>query len=140
LQSNLKRAESLIAACPACKENFFNLFCTFTCSPDQSLFINVTDTKAIGDKFIVTELDHLVSNEYGYEFYNSCKDVKFGATNGKAMDFIGGGAKNFTLFLKFLGDKKFLGSPFQMNFPRPDAAKYPDMAPMNKTVRSCKRY
>lgn len=137
LQSNLKRAESLIAACPACKENFFNLFCTFTCSPDQSLFINVTDTKAIGDKFIVTELDHLVSNEYGSEFYNSCKDVKFGATNGKAMDFIGGGAKDFTLFLKFLGDKKFLGSPFQMNFPRPDATKYPDMTPMNKTVRSC---
>lgn len=34
------------------------------------------------------------------------------------MDLIGGGAKNYTQFLKFLGDKKPLlgGSPFQMNF------------------------
>ncbi|EER41524.1 patched sphingolipid transporter [Histoplasma capsulatum H143] len=32
------------------------------------------------------------------------------------MDFIGGGAKNYSLFLKFLGDKKLLGSPFQINF------------------------
>lgn len=32
------------------------------------------------------------------------------------MDFIGGGAKNYTQFLKFLGDKKLLGSPFQINF------------------------
>ena len=42
LKSNLDRATPMINACPACKENFYNLFCTFTCSPDQSLFINVT--------------------------------------------------------------------------------------------------
>ncbi|KAF2870214.1 patched family-domain-containing protein [Massariosphaeria phaeospora] len=137
LQSNLGRASSIINACPACKENFFNMFCTFTCSPDQSLFINVTDTKPKGDKYLVTELDHLVSNEYGSGFYDSCKDVKFGATNGNAMDLIGGGAKNYTLFLKFLGDKKFLGSPFQMNFPRPNTTAFPDMTPMNKTAHPC---
>lgn len=136
LSSNLGRASSIINSCPACKENFFNLFCTFTCSPDQSLFINVTNTEPKGDKYLVTELDHLVSNEYGSGFYDSCKDVKFGATNGKAMDFIGGGAKNYTEFLKFLGDKKFLGSPFQMNFPRPDE-KFPDMDPMDKEWHPC---
>ncbi|KAF1976955.1 multidrug efflux transporter AcrB transmembrane domain-containing protein [Bimuria novae-zelandiae CBS 107.79] len=137
LSSNLGRASSIINSCAACKENFFNLFCTFTCSPDQSLFINVTATEPKGDKYLVTELDHLVSNEYGSGFYDSCKDVKFGATNGKAMDFIGGGAKNFTEFLKFLGDKKWLGSPFQMNFPRPGDAKFPDMEPMNKEAHPC---
>jgi Niemann-Pick C1 protein len=83
------------------------------------LFINVTKTQEKGDKSIVTELDHLVTDEYGGGFYDSCKDVKFGATNGNAMDLIGGGAKNYTSFLKFLGDEKFLGSPFQINFPRP---------------------
>jgi len=137
LKTNLNRATPIINACPACKENFFNLFCTFTCSPDQSLFINVTTTTPKGDKFLVTELDHLVSNDYGSQFYDSCKDVKFGATNGKAMDFIGGGAKNYTQFLKFLGDKKLLGSPFQMNFPRPDDTKHPDMEPMNKKAYPC---
>ncbi|KAK4983204.1 niemann-Pick type C-related protein 1 [Elasticomyces elasticus] len=137
LSSNLKRAESLISACPACKDNFFNLFCTFTCSPDQSLFVNVTKTTPKGDKLLVTELDHLVSNEYGSGFYDSCKDVKFGATNGKAMDLIGGGAKNFTQFLKFLGDKKPFGSPFQINFPRPNKVDFPGMHTVVKDAKPC---
>jgi Niemann-Pick C1 protein len=121
LSSNLQRAQNIISACPACKKNFYDLFCTFTCSPDQSLFVNVTETQEKGDKYLVTELDQLVSPEYGTGFYDSCKDVKFGATGGKAIDLIGGGAKNYTQLLKFLGDKRpFLGSPFQINFPVPD--------------------
>src|SRR5690348_5149580 len=36
LRKNLKLAEGIIASCPACKDNFFNIFCTFTCSPNQS--------------------------------------------------------------------------------------------------------
>ncbi|KAF2729726.1 multidrug efflux transporter AcrB transmembrane domain-containing protein [Polyplosphaeria fusca] len=137
LKENLDRVGTFINGCPACKANFYNLFCTFTCSPDQSLFINVTDTKPKGDKYIITQLDHLVSNEYGAGFYNSCKDVKFGATNGRAMQFIGGNAKNYTQFLKFLGDKKFLGSPFQMDFPRPNKTEFPGLDPMNKTSHPC---
>ncbi|KAI4276572.1 MAG: hypothetical protein LQ337_002402 [Flavoplaca oasis] len=138
LSTNLKRAESIISSCPACKENFFNLFCTFTCSPNQSLFVNVTDTqKANTGKLIVTELDTLWSDEYGKGFYDSCKDVKFGATGGKAMDFIGGGAKNYTKFLKFLGDTKPFGSPFQINFPRPSAGNYTNMSAADPVVRAC---
>lgn len=117
LRSNLKLAGGLIASCPACKENFFNLFCTFTCSPDQSLFVNITQVgKSSAGKDVVTELDNLWSPEYQSGFYNSCKDVRIGATGGKAMDLIGGGAKDYPHFLKFLGDKKFRGSPFQINF------------------------
>ncbi|KAE8827185.1 hypothetical protein PTNB73_08938 [Pyrenophora teres f. teres] len=137
LKTNLDRATPIINACPACKENFYNLFCTFTCSPDQSTFINVTQTQPKGDKYLVTELDNLVADEYASTFYDSCKDVKFGATNGKAMDFIGGGAKNYTLFLKFLGDKKFLGSPFQINFPRPNEVDFPGMDAMSKHAYPC---
>lgn len=117
LSKNLKLAEGIISSCPACKENFFNLFCTFTCSPDQSLFVNVTQTeKSRSGKYLVTELENVWSEEYQSGFYDSCKNVKNGASGGKAIDFIGGGAKNYTQFLKFLGDKKLLGSPFQMNF------------------------
>ncbi|KAK9559965.1 niemann-Pick type C- protein 1 [Aspergillus fumigatus] len=117
LAKNLKLAEGIIASCPACKANFFNIFCTFTCSPDQSLFINVTQTEmASSGKLLVTELDNIWSEEYQSGFYDSCKNVKNGASGGKAIDFIGGGAKNYTQFLKFLGDKKLLGSPFQINY------------------------
>ncbi|KAJ6030862.1 uncharacterized protein N7446_000071 [Penicillium canescens] len=116
LAKNLKLAEGIIASCPACRDNFFNIFCTFTCSPDQSLFVNVTKTEEKGDKRLVTELDNIWSEEYQSGFYDSCKNVKNGASGGKAIDFIGGGAKDYAGFMKFLGDKKFLGSPFQINY------------------------
>ena len=98
--------------------------------------MTATENSSSG-KLIVTELDNLWSDKYGSGFYDSCKDVKFGATGGKAMDFIGGGAKNYTTFLKFLGDTKFLGSPFQINFPRPSARKFTDMKAVNQVAKAC---
>ncbi|KAH6981294.1 sterol-sensing domain of SREBP cleavage-activation-domain-containing protein [Ilyonectria sp. MPI-CAGE-AT-0026] len=136
LKSELGTPNTLIGSCPACKENFFNMFCTFTCSPDQSLFINVTDSAAKGDKHLVTELDQLISEEYGSGLYDSCKEVKFGGANSRAMDLIGGGAKNYTEMLKFLGDKKpLVGSPFQINYP----TKYtePQMHPIDMKPKKC---
>lgn len=135
LKSSMSTPNQIIGSCPACKANFYNLFCTFTCSPDQSLFINVTKTQEKNGKKLVTELDHLVSDEYGTGFYDSCKDVKFGASNSRAMDFIGGGAKNYHELLKFLGDEKFIGSPFQMNFP-PNYTE-PAMAPRDTKPKKC---
>lgn len=93
--------------------------------------------KASSNKLIVTELDNLWSDRYGSGFYDSCKDVKFGATGGKAMDFIGGGAKNYTAFLKFLGDEKFLGSPFQINFPRPSDHENHDLVAKDPVPKAC---
>ncbi|PHH80556.1 hypothetical protein CDD80_1068 [Ophiocordyceps camponoti-rufipedis] len=118
LKSELGTPQTLIGSCPACKRNFFNLFCQFACSPDQSLFVNVTASVEKNGKHLVTEIDQLISEEYGSGFYDSCKEVKFGGANSRAMDLIGGGAKNYHQLLKFLGDKKpFVGSPFQINFP-----------------------
>lgn len=47
-------------------------------------------------KSTVAAVDLFVTEEYGYRLYDSCKDVKFAAMNTRAMDFIGGGAKNYT--------------------------------------------
>jgi hypothetical protein len=49
------------------------------------------------------------------------QDVKFGAANLPAMNFIGGGAKTPQAWLDFLGEVKDkrappIGSPFQLNF------------------------
>ncbi|NXL69099.1 NPCL1 protein, partial [Chordeiles acutipennis] len=33
---------TVLARCPACARNFANLYCNNICSPDQSLFTNVT--------------------------------------------------------------------------------------------------
>ena len=139
LASNLKTAENLINSCPACRENFFNIFCTFTCSPDQSLFVNVTSTaQATSGKDVVEELDNVWSEKYQSGFYDSCKDVQNGASGGKAMDFIGGGAKNYTQFLKFLGDKRpFIGSPFQINFRTQPPGTGEGMQPLPETPKAC---
>ncbi|KAF1484401.1 NPC1-like intracellular cholesterol transporter 1, partial [Megadyptes antipodes antipodes] len=33
---------TILSRCPACARNFANLYCNNICSPDQSLFTNVT--------------------------------------------------------------------------------------------------
>lgn len=138
LSLNLQIPDNLINSCPACRENFYNLFCTFTCSPDQSLFVNVTSTStATSGKTVVDELDNVWSAKYQNGFYDSCKDVKNGASGGKAMDFIGGGAKNYSQFLQFLGDKKLLGSPFQINFKTEPRHADEGMAPLSEMPKAC---
>ncbi|KAI9151937.1 NPC intracellular sterol transporter 1-related protein 1 [Paramyrothecium foliicola] len=135
LKSNLGTPNTLIGSCPACKYNFFNLFCTFTCSPNQSLFVNITDSAEKNGKHLVTELDQLISAEYGTGFYDSCKEVKFGGANSKAMDLIGGGAKNYHEMLTFLGKKSIVGSPFQINFP--SEYSEPEMKPTKMKPKKC---
>lgn len=138
LRNNLKKAENLIASCPACNENFKRLFCHFTCSPHQRLFTNVSQTStSLDGRKIVNEMEVFIDSNWASEFYDSCKEVKFGATNGYAMDLIGGGAKNYTQFLKFLGDEKPLlgGSPFQINYIYDTKAS--QIQQFNETVYAC---
>lgn len=137
LRNNLKKAQNIISSCPACMKNFNNLFCHFTCSPEQREFVNVTKTQESADhRNIVAELDVFVNSSWASAFYDSCKEVKFSATNGYAMDLVGGGARNFKQFLKFLGDEKPLigGSPFQINYQY--TAGYP-FKQFNDTAYRC---
>ena len=43
----------------------------------------------------VDGIDFYVSDAFGEGLYNSCKDVKFGTMNTRAIQFIGAGARNF---------------------------------------------
>ncbi|KAG0209992.1 hypothetical protein BGX28_009771 [Mortierella sp. GBA30] len=137
LIASTKQASPMISACPACWANFLNFFCTFTCSPDQSTFLNVTETGLSTDKKpVVTKLDFLVSDQYGSGFYDSCKDVKFAATNGYVMDLIGGGAKNWREMVTFMGrEREPLGSPFQIDFPAEDPTGV--LKPFEGVTRRC---
>lgn len=101
--------------------------------------MNITETeKASSGKYLVTELENVWSEEYQSGFYDSCKNVKNGASGGKAIDFIGGGAKDYHQFLKFLGDKKLLGSPFQINYKtEPSGPDDQGMKALPITPKSC---
>lgn len=132
LGERLQQAAPLIASCPACINNFRSFYCDFTCSPDQSTFLTVTSTQKTTDgRQAVKEVEYAVSDEFKQGFYDSCKSVQFGATNGFAMDLIGGGAKNASGFLEYMGDvRPGLGSPFQINFPDDPSTSY-NRQPLN---------
>ncbi|KAI9066747.1 multidrug efflux transporter AcrB transmembrane domain-containing protein [Trametes sanguinea] len=135
LRDNLGMAENLISSCPACRNNFRQFWCSFTCSPNQASFLNVTETQtSTSGETAVKSVDFFVSEQFGKGFYDSCKDIKMGATNGYAMDLLGGGAKDYHAFLKFMGDEKDMGSPFQINFP---SSVPPEYSPLNTTARNC---
>lgn len=132
LQANLQQAEPLLALCPACKLNFRDFFCSFTCHPDQSTFVSVVETQNLNSRSTAATAEEIeawitareeaeistvqqqqgpavkriafhVDEQFGRGFFDSCKNVKFGATNGYAMDLIGGGAKDWLGFVNYMG-------------------------------------
>lgn len=40
-------------------------------------------------------IDYFVADTFGEGLFDSCKEVKFGTMNTRAIEFIGAGAKNF---------------------------------------------
>lgn len=139
LVSQVKKAESIIASCPACWKNFLQFWCSFTCSPDQSTFVNVTATESNADNTTtVTGTEFWVGDNFGQQFFDSCKDIKFGASNGYAMDFIGGGAIEWHGMLSYMGKKRpGLGSPFQIDFPPLNQTPSEGMDRYNENGRPC---
>ncbi|OZJ03637.1 hypothetical protein BZG36_03924 [Bifiguratus adelaidae] len=65
----------------------------------------------------VKSLDVFVGERFGQGLWASCKDIKFGASNGYAMDLIAPGAQGYLDMLRGLGKESPLGSPFQIDFP-----------------------
>eukprot|EP00258_Populus_trichocarpa_P047737 XP_024463756.1 NPC intracellular cholesterol transporter 1 [Populus trichocarpa] len=139
LRAQVQQAIPLLVGCPACLRNFLNLFCELSCSPNQSLFINVTSISEVIGNLTVDGIAYYVTDDFGERLYDSCKDVKFGTMNTRAIDFVGGGANNFKEWFAFIGQKAppgFPGSPYEIDFKStiPDSSK---MVPMNVSAYSC---
>lgn len=49
----------------------------------------------IDGNMAVDAIDFFVTDIFGERLYDSCKDVKFGTMNTRAIDFIGAGAKSY---------------------------------------------
>lgn len=142
LRAQVQQAVPILVGCPACLRNFLNLFCELSCSPNQSLFINVTsvsDEVNAANTTTVDAIDFYATETFGDGLYQACKDVKFGTMNTRAIDFVGGGAANYQEWFAFLGQKVplgFPGSPYSIHFKTtvPDSSP---MKPMNAPVYSC---
>ncbi|KAL9395214.1 hypothetical protein Peur_014499 [Populus x canadensis] len=139
LRSQVQQAIPFLVGCPACLRNFLNLFCELTCSPHQSTFINVSTTSKVKGNLTVSGIDFYASDAFGEGLYESCKDVKFGTMNTRALNFIGAGAQNFTEWYAFIGRRAPLdvpGSPYAMTF-KPTAPESSGIKPMNVSTYSC---
>ena len=69
--------DNIISSCPACRNNFHSFFCSFTCSPDQATFVNITETqKSQTGETAVKSLDFFVEEQYAKGFFDSCKSVR----------------------------------------------------------------
>ncbi|GAY49261.1 hypothetical protein CUMW_117840 [Citrus unshiu] len=139
LRTQVQQAIPFLVGCPACLRNFLNLFCELTCSPNQSLFINVTSVSKVSNNLTVDGIDYYITDTFGQGLYESCKDVKFGTMNTRALDFIGGGAQNFKDWFAFIGRRaapNLPGSPYTIKF-WPSAPESSGMIPMNVSAYSC---
>lgn len=125
LQVSVALSGTVLARCPSCSRNFANLYCNNICSPDQSLFTNVTRmvnrTTALGVRQeAVVEYQCFYSQRYADAAFNSCKDVRLPATGGYAIDTMCGiyGARLCTTqrWLDFQGDKNNGLAPLQIDF------------------------
>ncbi|KAJ8765051.1 hypothetical protein K2173_010527 [Erythroxylum novogranatense] len=139
LRAQVQQAIPFLVGCPACLRNFLNLFCELSCSPNQSLFINVTSTSEVNGNLTVDGIDYYVSDGFGEGLYNSCKDVKFGTMNTRAIAFVGAGARNFEEWFAFIGQKAppgYPGSPYSIDF-KLSIPEQSEMKLMNVSTYSC---
>ncbi|KAK3038828.1 hypothetical protein RJ639_028550 [Escallonia herrerae] len=139
LRTQVQQAIPFLVGCPACLRNFLNIFCELSCSPNQSLFINVTSVSKVKNNLTVDGIDFYITDTFGEGLYDSCKDVKFGTMNTRAIEFIGAGAKNFREWYAFIGRRAgpdVPGSPYAINF-RSSVDESSGMSPMNDTTYSC---
>ncbi|KAF8410301.1 hypothetical protein HHK36_002827 [Tetracentron sinense] len=93
----------------------------------------------VNNNLTVDGIDFYVTDAFGEGLYNSCKDVKFGTMNTRAIEFIGAGAQNFKEWFKFIGRQagpNVPGSPYAIDF-WPSSPKSSGMKPMNVSIYSC---
>jgi len=112
LSNNIKQANPLLSRCPAALRNFYDLWCDFTCSPNQSKFLKYQYAKD------ASKADVFLSSNFTNKLYGSVKGVVMPGTNGKVLDTMCGiPADECTpaKFLRFVGSKQN-GAPFQISF------------------------
>ncbi|KAI9114197.1 hypothetical protein K1719_014847 [Acacia pycnantha] len=93
----------------------------------------------VGGNLTVDGIDYYITDAFGEGLYESCKEVKFGTMNSRAIQYIGAGAKNFKEWFAFVGRKAPLGvpgSPYAIMF-QPNATASSGMRLMNVSTYSC---
>uniref|UniRef100_A0A8D0BZC9 NPC1 like intracellular cholesterol transporter 1 n=1 Tax=Salvator merianae TaxID=96440 RepID=A0A8D0BZC9_SALMN len=148
LQKSLALSQAVLLRCPSCAENFANIYCQNTCSPNQSLFTNVTRsfTRNTTEGVVqvgVLEYQCYYNLHFADKLFDSCKGVRMPATGGYAISAMCGkyGATlcNSQRWLDFQGDVNNGLAPLTISFHLTpgDAVVGDNIVPLNGTAWMC---
>lgn len=116
-----RTVQQFFSRCPGCQSNLLALFCNMLCDPNQSLYINGSETaKGTDGKDGITAMHYLLDRQMMQNMFDSCKDVQFPAANTKVMDLMCGGytGSDCTVerWLEFFGSTTNGFTPFTIYF------------------------
>ncbi|KAG9479005.1 hypothetical protein GDO78_012595 [Eleutherodactylus coqui] len=145
LNSNLQLPLQFLSRCPSCFYNLMTLFCELTCSPQQSEFLNVTETEPYkssdqnkGNKSI-TAMEYFIGESFANAMYNACKDVEAPSSNVKALGLMCGRDAqdcNATNWIQYMFNKDNGQIPFTIT-PLFSDKPFLQMIPMNNATKGC---
>uniref|UniRef100_A0A803N5E1 SSD domain-containing protein n=1 Tax=Chenopodium quinoa TaxID=63459 RepID=A0A803N5E1_CHEQI len=98
-----------------------------------------SQVQQVNNSLTVDAIEFYVTDTFGEGLYNSCKDVKFGTMNTRAIEFVAGGAKDFKGWFAFVGRQvgpNVPGSPYAINFTS-SVPESSGMSPMNVSTYAC---
>ncbi|KAL3989238.1 Niemann-Pick C type family protein [Acanthocheilonema viteae] len=124
LDAQMTLPRQFLARCPSCLTNFVQLWCDFTCSPNQANFVRVisstNDLYLVENKTrYVTEVAYYVRDSYVDELFQSCRNVRAVGTD-YALSFMCGVSItecDMSRWFTFLGTyNDDIGVPFHITF------------------------
>nr|DBA32150.1 TPA: hypothetical protein GDO54_007891 [Pyxicephalus adspersus] len=124
IQKSFALSKVILNRCPSCAANFANIHCQNTCSPNQSLFINVTRvfnaTVNGNPENGVLTYECYFTRLFAEQSFDSCKNVRLPSTGGFAIAAMCGkyGAEfcSAQRWLDFQGDISNGLAPLQIDF------------------------
>ncbi|KAM9308837.1 NPC intracellular cholesterol transporter 1 [Gastrophryne carolinensis] len=145
LNNNLQLPLQFLSRCPSCFYNLMTLFCELTCSPRQSEFLNVTETRDYippepqkGNKSIVA-MEYYIGRSFSNAMYNACKDVEAPSSNVKALGLMCGRKAedcNATNWIQYMFNKDNGQIPFTITPFFSDEPLH-QVIPMNNATKGC---
>uniref|UniRef100_A0A8C6RZ73 NPC1 like intracellular cholesterol transporter 1 n=1 Tax=Nannospalax galili TaxID=1026970 RepID=A0A8C6RZ73_NANGA len=147
LESSMSITKALLTRCPACSDNFVSLHCHNTCSPDQSLFINVTRVAVLGvdQPSAVVAYEAFYQRSFAEQAYESCSRVRIPAAASLAVGTMcgvyGSALCNAQRWLNFQGDTGNGLAPLDITFHllEPDQAPANGMQLLNGVITPCNK-
>ncbi|CAG0894761.1 unnamed protein product [Darwinula stevensoni] len=137
LQLSLALPQQYLGNCPACLKNYQELLCQLHCSPSQSLFLHVKETRIHEKGDAVQAMDFYIDDETLQKVYDSCRGVK--GQSGFALAELCDSQEcliSAHQWAQHLGNLQ-KGSPFQIHFTFTNETFIEEFEPLQFSVHPC---